>query len=555
LIARVVSAGVAAALMVPVIAGLAGVVLPAAGYLPALGHEGFSLAPIRAVLEWPGLGASAMLSAKVGVLSTLLALSVTYLITAAVQDSALHRRVLRLTAPLLAIPHAAAALGLAFLLAPSGWITRMVAPLAGFERPPDWLSVNDPGGWALIAGLVAKEVPFLMLMTLAALPQIEATRRLTSARALGYGRMTGWFKAVLPALHARIRLPVLAVLAYGLSVVDMALILGPSLPPTLAVQVTIWMSAPDLGLRLDASALALVQLAIVGAVLAVWVLAERALARPLRGWAANGARGRGPEPLLRGLGLAAGAAVLAALGLGALGLALWSVAGAWRFPDLLPASYGLAAWRGQSAQVSAAAFTTVAIAASVALVALGMALAAFEAAARRGLPARLGPAVWLPLLVPQVAFVPGLATLSLILGLEPTAALVAMGHLVFVLPYVMLALAGPWNGWDGRAGLAGAALGAGPWRVFWALRLPMLSRALAAAAAVGFATSIAQYLPTVMLGAGRVVTLTTEAVALSSGLNRRVIGVWALAQMVAPWAAFALALVLPGLIWRNRRGV
>lgn len=367
--------------------------------------------------------------------------------------------------------------------------------------------------------------------------------------------MTGWFKAVLPALHARIRLPVLAVLAYGLSVVDMALILGPSLPPTLAVQITLWMSAPDLSLRLDASALALLHLMVVAGILGLWVAAERALARPLRAFAANGARGRAVEGGLRALGLGAGAAVLAVLALGAAGLALWSVAGAWRFPALLPESYATTTWAAQSARLGAAALTTVTIALGVTVLAVALALAAFQAAERRGLPARLGPAVWLPLLVPQVAFVPGLATLSLILGVDPGVMIVAMGHLVFVLPYVMLALAGPWNGWDRRVGIAGAALGAGPGRVFWALRLPMLSRALAAAAAVGFATSIAQYLPTLMLGAGRVVTLTTEAVALSSGMNRRVIGVWALAQMAAPWLAFALALVVPGLIWRNRRGV
>jgi putative thiamine transport system permease protein len=120
---------------------------------------------------------------------------------------------------------------------------------------------------------------------------------------------------------------------------------------------------------------------------------------------------------------------------------------------------------------------------------------------------------------------------------------------------MVLALAGPWNGWDARIGAMGASLGAGPARQFWALRLPLLSRALAATLALGFAVSVAQYLPTLMIGGGRVVTLTTEAVALSSGQNRRVIGVWALMQMVLPMAGFALALALPAWVWRNRRGM
>ena len=37
------------------------------------------------------------------------------------------------------------------------------------------------------------------------------------------------------------------------------------------------------------------------------------------------------------------------------------------------------------------------------------------------------------------------------------------------------------------------------------------------AAAVGFAVSVGQYLPTLLIGAGRLPTITTEAVALASG--------------------------------------
>ncbi len=66
---------------------------------------------------------------------------------------------------------------------------------------------------------------------------------------------------------------------------------------------------------------------------------------------------------------------------------------------------------------------------------------------------------------------------------------------------------------------------------------------------------MAQYLPTLIIGGGRVATLTTEAVALAAGANRRVIGVYALAQVLAPMAAFALALAIPALVLRNRRGL
>ncbi|NBV61098.1 MAG: ABC transporter permease, partial [Rhodobacteraceae bacterium] len=89
----------------------------------------------------------------------------------------------------------------------------------------------------------------------------------------------------------------------------------------------------------------------------------------------------------------------------------------------------------------------------------------------------------------------------------------------------------------------------------WRLRLPMLLAPVLAAVAVGIAVSVGQYLPSLMIGGGRVSTLTTEAVALASGGDRRAIGVWALLQTALALAPFAVAVLLPGLWWRNRRGM
>ena len=109
----------------------------------------------------------------------------------------------------------------------------------------------------MAAGLTVKEMPFLLLMALAALGQVDGTRKMRVAAALGYGRIGGWLKTVFPAVYAQIRLPVYVVLAYSMSVVDVALILGPSTPPTLSVQIVKWMGDPDLAMRLTAAAAAL----------------------------------------------------------------------------------------------------------------------------------------------------------------------------------------------------------------------------------------------------------------------------------------------------------
>ncbi|MBK5934421.1 putative thiamine transport system permease protein [Rhodovulum imhoffii] len=540
-------------LLGPVAAGLMGTLAPAFGVLPALGGTTPGLAPLRTLLAWPGLTEAVGLSISTGIAATILSLGVVTLFTAGWYGTRPMRWLTRLLAPLLAIPHAAAAFGLAFLVAPSGWLARVFSPWAtGWDRPPDLLIVQDPLGLTMIAGLVVKEIPFLMLMTLAALPQAHPEKRLTIARALGHGRVSGWLKAVFPAVYTQIRLPVYAVLAYSLTVVDVAIILGPNTPPPLAVQVVRWMSDPDLSMRFPASAGAMLQLVLVLGALGLWRLGEHMIARLARPWAEAG-----PQHLpMRGAGLALAAlgagTVLAGLGV----LGLWSVAGFWPFPDALPRSTEMAGWVRHGAALGTAAWETLRIATAATGAALGMALACLEAEHRFGLTpgTRSLWVLYLPLLIPQVAFLPGLQTLALITG-APEGGMVVLGHLVFVLPYVFLTLAAPWRAWDTRHATVAAALGAGPWRVFWTVRLPMLASPVLTAGAVGLAVSVGQYLPTLLIGGGRIQTLTTEAVALASGGDRRVIGVTALAQTALAVGGFALALAIPRLMWRNRRGL
>ena len=534
-----------AGLALPIAAGLAGTLAPAVS-----GHGFATLG------QWPGLPRALALSVGTGLISTLAALAITVLMIAALHDRPGFVAFRRVLSPLLALPHAAAALGLAFLVAPSGWIVRLISPWAtGWDNPPDLLILNDPIGIALTLGLVAKEVPFLMLMALAILPQTDMARRGQIAASLGYGRVMGFMLSTLPALYKGLRLPVFAVLAYGMTNVDMAMILGPTLPPSFAVQITDWMGAPSLQHLSTAAAGALVQLALVAATLALWLGAERVLAPLIPVLAAAGLRARALDaPMAVLAGLMAG---LIALGLfaGMTGLALWSFAGLWQFPDALPETLSLKTWTKAAPDLAEQSATTLAIALAASLGALALALAALEAEARHG---RAIGAVWLiylPLIMPQVAFLPGLQVMALHLGAKGSAATVAAAHLIFVLPYVWLSLAPAFRGWDGRIGLTAAAMGTKPAHIFWRLRLPMLLAPVWTALAVGVAVSVGQYLPTLMLGGGRVETLTTEAVALSSGGDRRLIGATALMQMALPALGFALALGLPRLIFRHRRAM
>ena len=54
------------------------------------------------------------------------------------------------------------------------------------------------------------------------------------ARSLGHGSRSSFLRIVLPQVLPRATWPIIAVFSYGLTVVDMALVIGPGQPPTLA---------------------------------------------------------------------------------------------------------------------------------------------------------------------------------------------------------------------------------------------------------------------------------------------------------------------------------
>lgn len=545
------------AMLGPVVAGLLGTLLPAFGHLPAAGATGPSLAPFLALLDWAGLPRAVLLSLSTGFISTAASLAIVAFLMAGWSGSPAFRLLERLLSPLLSVPHAAAAFGLAFLIAPSGWISRVLSPWAtGWDRPPDLLIVQDTYGLTMALGLIIKEVPFLLLITLAALGQADARRSAVIAAALGYGRVTGWLKLVFPRIYAQIRLPVYVVLAYAMSVVDVAVILGPNTPPSLSVQVVKWMSDPDLTMRLQGAAAALLQLSLVVGALIFWRVGEYIVAGLGRRWIEVGGRGRS-DGIVAGIGLTAATACALAVILGIAVLGVWSFAGFWGFPDALPDKLSAKNWTRHGPGSWNALIETALLAGAATSLAITLTIGCLEAEYRHGL--RLtSKGMWLlylPLLIPQTAFLPGIQTLMLGIGAEIGRTPVIIAHLVFVLPYVFLSLADPFRAWDGRIGVIASALGASSDRVLWRVRLPMLLRPVLTAMAVGIAVSVGQYLPTLLIGGGRVSTLTTEAVALASGGDRRAIGVYGLMQTGAALLPFTLALLIPAIVWRNRRGL
>ncbi len=491
--------------------------------------------------EWPQALLTTLISAG---LSTVLALLLAGAIALKTYPKAPWSRLQRRLPLYLSIPHAAFAVGLFFLISPSGWLARLIAPVMQWASPPGWITTQDPFGLTLTIGLAIKESWFLLWVLGAVLGEQVVLQQLNTARTLGYSRLQSWRYILIPQLIPRLGWPLAAVFAYGLSVVDMAIILGPTNPPTLAVLVWHWLTDADpikqaLG-NAAAIGMFLLLLLIVSICRALWHFARQ------NHWLPDGRRAV-CQPIARRPNSCTWR-LLASCGYGViLILLLWSIAESWFFPALWPDHIGLANWRQ-------ADFTPSLNALWLGLIVCAMALPIALFWLEWG-PARFNALLYIPLIVPALPLVVAQYAALLHLGLDGTASGLIWSHLLWVLPYMILILIGPYRAFDARLLTTAQALGRSRLQACLYVKWPLLLRPMLAALAVGFAVSIAQYLPTLFAGAGRFTTVTTEAVALSSGGDRRILAVQSVLQVLLPLAVFALSNWLSYWAGKHRQGM
>jgi putative thiamine transport system permease protein len=299
----------------------------------------------------------------------------------------------------------------------------------------------------------------------------------------------------------------------------------------------------------------LLQLVLVLVLFVIWLVLERAGASLLR-MARQSGRRYGADAVPRAALLGIGWALTVSVMLGITLLGVWSLAGLWTFPHALPQSLNFNSWARALPSIGAPLVATFIIGFSSALMATLLCILCLMTDGTSSKTFRvMGAALSLPLIVPQTAFLFGLQIAALKTNAGYGYPALIMTHLIFVLPYVFLSLAQAFQSLDKRYVHMALALGKNRTTALLRIQLPLLLRPILTAFAVGFAVSVGLYLPTLLISAGRLSTITTEAIALASGGNRRTIGVYAFLQSIIPFAGFALAIALPAWLFRHRAGM
>lgn len=193
-------------------------------------------------------------------------------------------------------------------------------------------------------------------------------------------------------------------------------------------------------------------------------------------------------------------------------LAIWSFARGWFFPQILPRQWSIKAWEyalSSNSGVIDSLWLTIVIAGVVTILSVlvgvpaGRALGLYQFRGKQVVEVM----ILAPIIVPGIAVVLGIHSVFISLGLNNTVWGVMLVHLIATLPYMILVMAGIFSNYDVAYEAQARSLGASAIKAFWYVSVPAILPGIIAGALFSFLVSWSQYILTLMIGGGRVVTL------------------------------------------------
>ncbi|WP_226989060.1 ABC transporter permease family protein [Paraglaciecola arctica] len=490
--------------------------------------EQVTFADLKPFLAYQGLSVSIFMTLFSAIFSTLVSLYIAFMVYSQYHLSQRLQSFEKYLAPLLSLPHLAIALGLVFLFSDGSLF--FVDP--GLPRK---------GLSTLILAIVIKEVPFFLLIFSAIGRQLPIKYWLLQGKALGYQDYRCWWFLVFPPLLKQSRLALLAAAAYTLSVVDVSLLVGPNIPELFAVSVYRWQTsfaAGDQALAFWANVMLVILLAVT-----VFILyAHEKLAHgACKSLATQGSRfylGK-INPIFTAwlpmLGLLTAMMVVV--------FALWSFGFNWHSDSLVLTQLTTKLWQDEWLFFSLPLQNSLLIGFFAGLLGVALALLALELQRQKG---KYWPDYYwlLAIILPQLSMVLGWQIMHIWSQGGYHSGWIVLSHLPFTFAYAYLVLKGPFLNVEPRYELLAASFGYSSWQSWWQVRFRLLLPAVFTAFAIAFSVSISQYIPTLMMGAGRVTTITTEAVAIGTGTQQDLIALYVLLQSILPFMAFFVAALL-----------
>jgi len=125
----------------------------------------------------------------------------------------------------------------------------------------------------------------------------------------------------------------------------------------------------------------------------------------------------------------------------------------------------------------------------------------------------------IPVIMPGIVSTLGIHQVFIRLNLTHSFVGVSLAHLIPCIPYMVLVMTSVFANYGTELEDTAQTLGANPRRVFWHVTLPGILPGLAVATMFTFLISWGQYISTVLIGGGTIVTLPMVLFPFISGVN------------------------------------
>ena len=520
---------------VPIICGFLGFFLPSFNYLPILGKGDFNLNYFYISMNIPGIYKSIILSIFTGLVSTILALFFSQVILLYLFKTKVYNFIKIIISPLIALPHITMAIGLIFLLSPSGLLLRSVSPwLTGFDRPPNSYIFPDEYGFLLILGLMLKEIPFLILVSLSALREFSSTKFFDLGKSFQHSSFSTWFLLIFPIIYKKIRLVVFIIIAFSASVVDMSLLLAPSTPSTLSVRILQIFQSSDMDSFFVASNLSLFQLLIIIVLFMIWIILEKII--KLKYFYIFFIKITSfKSEILKFLILCFGISVFLLSFMGIICSILWGFSENWYFPNFFPNNLNIDNFSSFYGDHKSLIFISIFIPLIVSLLSTFLTITWVELLDYLNIKkTQFEWIIFFPLFIPQISFLIGIQSFIIFFNYNSFLIPLIFVQLFYVIPYCFIILAPAIR--EVKSDYINIASSLGKNRIvrLFKIKIPLVLSSFMTSFAIGMIVSFAMYIPVYFIGAGRVTTLTVEALNLALSGSKQDLGIATFFQILFP---------------------
>jgi len=191
---------------------------------------------------------------------------------------------------------------------------------------------------------------------------------------------------------------------------------------------------------------------------------------------------------------------------------VWAFSHRWLFPSVIPSEWSGRAWQyiaNPNTKVLSSTMNSLFIALAVTAISIVVGVPAGKALGMykfrgKGLVELI---ILSPSIIPGLAVTMGMQVIFIRIGLTDTMFGVILVHLLPTIPYMTISMSGVFSNYDPAYEEQARSLGASALKTFFLITLPTVTPGIITGGMFAFLISWGQYILTVIIGGGRVITL------------------------------------------------